>query len=645
MKSEEIREKFIEFFKKKGHKIEDPSSLISDDPSTLFTTAGMQQFKKFYLNPKEAPAAKIATIQPCFRTSDIDEVGDETHLTFFEMLGNFSFGYPKISGSYFKKEAIEMAWEFLTDKKWLGIDKERIRATFFKGDNGKGLKLDNESLEILESLKKKGLPRVSTQVYKENFWSLGTEGSPGGPTVEFYVLPLRSSEGAKGGDNVEVWNLVFNEYVFKDGKYVPSEFKGVDTGMGLERSAAVINNAENIFHTDLFDLPHKKLHEFLKQEGPVAERIILDHLKAAVFIINDGILPSNKDAGYVVRRLIRRAIVKAKQIGIDNEFTKDITLEIIKTYDGVYKFDEEKITAELEKEETKFRKLLASAIPRKNKRIHIINRIGKGSETFTEWESDKKWLEDDNKYVGSKFSKEILALGEKLKKGSIEASIAGAGASIASGLSAFRIESTYGYPHEFFFDELSETLPGKVVQEAKGVFSKAENEHRKLSRTASAGMFKGGLAGGGEMETKFHTATHLLLAALRDILGKDVNQKGANITAERIRFDFNYPEKLSDEQIKKIDGWVNDKISKNLDVKMEEMPLSKALEIGATSIPGFKYPNKVKVYSINDFSREICGGPHVENTSELGHFEIKKEESSSAGIRRIKAVLENSIIK
>jgi alanyl-tRNA synthetase len=513
----------------------------------------MQQFKRFYTHPEEAPAKNVTTCQPCFRTSDIDEVGDDTHLTFFEMLGNFSFG------GYFKKEAIEWGYEFLT--KELGIKQDRIWCSIFSGDEKNPR--DDESAKILEKMgiKYKEFPR------EDCFWGPTGDEGPCGPCVEMFV------------DDIEVWTLVFNEYYKNtDGSYRKLETPGVDTGMGLERMLVVKNDFKNVYETDVFEpiikkieeISSKKYQEFQKEFG-----IIADHIKAATFAINDGILPSNKDAGYIVRRLIRRAIVKAKKLGIENNFISQIAKKIIETYPN-YTFDE-KIFSELEKEEQKFRNTL---------------KAGLG-----EFEKVRENLD---------------------------------------GGMAFRLYETYGFPLEM----TEELAKENNINFYKKDFEEAFKAHQEKSRTASAGMFKGGLASGGEIETKFHTATHLLLASLREILGKEVNQKGANINSERIRFDFNWPEKLSDEQIKQVEDWVNDKIAQNLDVKMEEMSLAKALQSGATSIPGFKYPDVVKVFSIGNISREICGGPHVKNTSELGHFKIIKEESSSAGVRRLKAVLE-----
>lgn len=582
--SNSLRQKFLEFFERKGHKVIPSSSLVPEnDPSVLFTTAGMQQFKRYYLFPDEAPTSRIATCQKCIRTGDIDEVGDETHLTFFEMLGNFSFGYPEKEGSYFKEEAVKMAWKFLTEE--LGIDKSRIYATYFDGDDR--VPADKESLEILKKID--GLAKIEPQGFDDNFWSLGTEDSPGGPTVEFYV------------DNVEIWNLVFNEFVLKNNKYEyePAKMKGVDTGMGLERLVAVMQDKSDVYETDVFapiietieKISGKKYEENKKEF-----RIIADHIKSAVFMIADGIEPSNKDRGYVSRRLIRRAIVKGKSLNIENNFTTDLVREVVKIYTD-YMLDEKKIIEELEKEELKFRKTLEIGL----RQFDIIS--GMKSKT-----NEEDWKPE-----------EINA--DEL----------------------FDLYQTHGLPVEISLEIAKEkNIP--VLEGASGQFEAMKRIHQTLSRTASSGMFKGGLADNKIETTRLHTVAHLLLAALRRVLGEQVEQKGSNITEERLRFDFNNPEKLAPEQIKKVEDIVNEKISEGLPVVMQEMDLEDAKKFGATGSFSDRYGDVVKIYTIGipeePFSREICGGPHIKNTSELGHFKITKEESSSSGVRRIKAILE-----
>jgi alanyl-tRNA synthetase len=557
MDSKELRQKFLEFFEEKEHKILPAASLIpKDDHSVLFTTAGMQQFKKYYADPSVAPAVKVATCQPCVRTSDIDEVGDETHLTFFEMLGNFSFN------DYFKKETIELAWEFLTEV--LKVDKSRIHATYFEGNEI--APADEESFTILKTID--GLEKIEPQGFEDNFWSLGTENSPGGPTVEFYI------------DGIEIWNLVFNEYVFKNGKYEKSKFRGVDTGMGLERMLAVINNFDNVYKTDLLAPIVTSIDADDKNK-----RIIADHIKTAVFIINDGVVPANKDQGYIVRRLIRRAMVKSKDVDLIK-----LAEDVFELYDGVYKFDRETIKSEIDKEISKFN-----------------NGLNKFDEYYSRYLS-KQGQDHIAPVIGGKF--------------------------------AFDMFQSYGFPLEVTLDEFRKR--NMLVNEPaiKQDFNQLLKAHQEQSRTASAGMFKGGLTTQSEQATKYHTATHLLLAALRQVLGPDVHQKGSNITDERLRFDFSWPEKMTDEQIKKVEDLVNEKIEADLQVSMSEMKLEDARNCGVVGEFNEKYGDIVKVYAVGDFSKELCGGPHVETTGSLGHFKIQKEESSSAGIRRIKAVLE-----
>lgn len=568
LSASELRKKFLDFFEQRGHKVIPSASLIPEnDPTVLFTTAGMQQFKRYYLFPDEASSARITTCQKCVRTVDIDEVGDETHLTFFEMLGNFSFGYAKKEGSYFKEKAIKLAWEFLTEE--LKIEKSRIYATYFKDDTAE-VPEDNESLEILQKIE--GLSDVKPQGLDDNFWSLGTEGSPGGPTVEFYI------------DGVEIWNLVFNEFVMKNGKYEPAELKGIDTGMGLERLAVMIQDKSDVYQTDIFEAIVSKIEEIsnLKYgEGPddnfencwievrKSMRIVADHIRSAEAMILDGVVPANKDQGYVLRRLIRRAVVQGRKISLSDNFTS------LLANDG-------KAKQELEKEETKFRKTLEKGL-----------KILSSQDNF-------------------------------------------------DGKTIFDLHQTYGIPVEIAIEEV-EASGEKILDSDLKEFRKLQSEHQEQSRTASAGMFKGGLADNKEATTKLHTAAHLLLVALKEVLGPQVEQKGSNITEERLRFDFNNPGKLTDEQLGRIEAIVNEQIEKSLPVTMEEMTLDEAKKSGAHGTFSDRYGDKVKVYTIgsNDepFSCEICGGPHVSNTSELGHFKITKEESSSSGVRRIKAVL------
>lgn len=571
MTSQELRNKFLSYFQSKGHLISSPSLLIPEnDPSVLFTSAGMQQFKKYYLEPKDVPNNRITTVQPCVRTSDIEEVGDKTHLTLFEMLGNFSFDYPKANESYFKKDAIIFAWEFLTET--LQISKDRISATYFTGDEKSNLPKDADSYNLIKEITNLPEDKITGTGKDETFWGPTGDEGPCGPTVEFYV------------DGVEIWNLVFNQFYFRNGKYTILSQMGIDTGMGLERLLVQVNNVSDVYKTDLFtpiilkleSLTGKKYDEFEKEF-----RIISDHLKASIFMIGQDILPSNKYQGYVVRRLIRRAIVQAHHLGNDKNFCSEVIGNIIEIYGDNYPFlseSKDKITAELDKEETKFRKTLNNAL----KKLNSLEKIT-ASELFDLYQS-------------------------------------------------------YGLPVQISLDE-AKTQNKEIEDDILSKFDQLLKKHQETSRTTTEGTFKGGLVGQNEVTIKYHTATHLLHAALRKVLGTHVQQKGSNINTERLRFDFTHPTAMTKDQVKEVENLVNEVISQNLEVKCEEMETEKAKDSGALGFFAHKYGDVVKVYSIGDFSKEICGGPHVANTKELGKFEITKEESSSSGVRRIKAIL------
>jgi len=586
MTTRELKQKYLKFFEERGHKIIPSASLIPEnDPTVLFTTAGMHPLVPYLLGEKHPAGNKLVNVQKCIRTSDIDEVGDDVHLTFFEMLGNWGLGSPASTrggeptrGGYWKKEAIEMSWEFLFDKKWLGLDKNKISVSVFAGDLD--VPKDTESAKIWENL---GIPksRIKFLGKKDNFWGPAGKIGPCGPCTEMFY------------DNVEIWNDVFMEYNKKeDGTYEPLKQKNVDTGMGVERTVAILNNKKSVYDIE----PLKSIVDKVRvlcgtsHVPHKAERIIADHLRAATFIMGDekGIAPSNVEQGYILRRLIRRAIRYGKKIGIDKPFTHEIAKIIdIDNKDFVIE--------QLIREEEKFNKTLE-----------------KGLREFEKIPFDKKSLSEMSEL-------------------------------------AFYFFSTLGFPLEMFFEELKNR---NIKYDEKGISKGFQNEfeaHQKLSRTATAGKFKSGLADNSEAVTKLHTATHLLLAALRQVLGEHVFQKGSNITAERLRLDFSYSEKMTKEQIKKVEDLVNKQIKKDLAVCCEEMPLEEAKKKNAMGVFESKYGNKVKVYTIGDvpstgsglaFSQEICSGPHAQKTGELGHFKILKEEASSAGVRRIKAVLE-----
>lgn len=598
MRSNEIRKKFLEFFKSKGHAIIPSASLVpvETDPTVLFTTAGMQPLTPYFLGEKHPGGQRVANAQKCARTSDIEEVGDASHLTFFEMLGNWSFG------DYFKKEAIEWSWEFLTDKKWLGLDKDRIAASVFAGDpstnSGQAQPFDEESFEIWKNL---GLSekRIAKLPKKDNWWGPVGRTGPCGPDTEIFYWADKSSPDdfqKTHSDSrwIEIWNDVFMQYgKTQDGGYQRLKQKNVDTGMGLERMAMVMQNKNNVYETDLFQplvvkikskIPASLAGELnLKpNDSEKSVRIVADHIKASVFIISDGVEPSNVGRGYILRRLIRRAVRHGRLLGIKDNFLNNIAEPVFEIYKEVY--------LELDKN--------------KEKILRVLNN-------------------------------EIEKFGRTLEKGLKEFEKISRGGSV-SGRDAFMLFSTYGFPLEMTVEMAKEKDLKVNVKD----FDKEFIKHQDLSRTAAAGVFKGGLADAGEQTKKLHTAAHLLHQALRIVLGNHVAQKGSNITAERLRFDFSHPQKMTGNEIKKAEVLVNEKIRENLPVMCEEMNLDEAKKSGAVGVFDNKYGEKVKVYSIDNFSKEICAGPHVKSTGELGRFKIIKEESVSSGIRRIKAVLE-----
>ena len=550
-----LRDKFLDFFVKKGHMVVPSSSLKPTDPSVLFTTAGMQQFKEYYLGKPSPFGKNVASCQKCFRTSDIEEVGDESHLTFLEMLGNFSFG------GYFKEEAIKMALEFLIANCKLKID--NLKFTYFKGD--KVIPGDLESKKIWLKL---GIPenKIIGMGREDNFWGPTGFWGPCGPTTEIHF-----------GD-VELWNLVFNEYYqSEEGKLNPLKQKGVDTGIGLERLAMVVQGKSSVYETDLF---FPIMRELLG-ENERAKRIIADHVRSTVFLISEGIFPSNIERGYVLRRILRRVIRYGKILNLPKDFLIPLAQKVIEIYKDIYPevlSKQTDILTVIQNEEEKFEKTL-----------------GSGLKNF-----------------------------EKiLRKGNI------------SGIDAFHLYDTYGFPLELT-EELARERGLRI--DKKG-FDEAFKKHQEISRAGVEKKF-GGIGKEAPYEaTKLHTATHLLQAALREILGNHVEQMGSDITPQRLRFDFFHPQKMTKKELKEVEDLVNQKIRENLEVKREEMDFKEAIKSGALAFFKEKYPEKVTVYTIDDFSKEICAGPHVSKTSELGHFRIIKEESSGAGVRRIRAIL------
>ena len=578
-----IKDLYIDYFVSKGH-TQIPSAPIvpENDPSVLFNTAGMQPLIPYLTGQPHPYGTRLCDYQKCVRTNDLDEIGDLTHHTFFEMLGNWSLG------DYFKDESIEWSFEFLT--KVLNIPVERLAVTIFAGNDT--LEYDKEAHDKWLSL---GIPenRIA-RTEKDNFWIAGETGPCGTDTEIFYFRSddeIPDTFDTEDDRWVEIWNNVFMQYYkHEDGTLTELPKKNVDTGMGLERIVAVLEGKNDNYTSsvwkDVIELIEKISGK--KYEGnEVSMRIIADHIRTAVFISADdaGIKPSNKDQGYILRRLIRRAIRHAKGLDIDinSNWEEEIALLIIDKYKKYY--------SELDK----------------NKQIVI----------------------DTLRNEKNKFNR-------TLEKGLREFEKATRNNNDIDALTAFHLYDTYGFPIELT-EELAKEKGLKVDIEGFNIKFK---EHQELSRTASAGKFKGGLAGDSEIETKYHTATHLLNAALKVVLGNDTHQRGSNITSERMRFDFNCDHKMTDEEKKQTEDLVNKWIEEKLDVTVEEMTKEEAIKSGAECMFIEKYPDIVTVYSIGNISKELCGGPHVKNTSELGHFKIKKEEASSAGIRRIKAVLE-----
>ena len=584
MKAIEIRRKYLNFFKNHGHSIIPSAPLIPEnDSSVLFTTAGMQPLVPYLLGEPHPQGKRLTDYQKCVRTNDIDEVGDNRHLTYFEMLGNWSLG------DYFKEESIQMSYDFLT--KELEIPAEKISVTCFAGDE------DCARDEVTaECWKKAGIPEERIYYFgKDDNWWIAGETGPCGPDTEMFYdtgKPKCSPDcnpSCGCGKYVEIWNNVFMEF-YKDenGKYTKLKQKNVDTGLGIERMTMILEGKETPFETELFSHIMDKLVELQKVDNIASRRIVAEHLRSSMMIIADGGRPSNIDRGYILRRLIRRMIrhMNKLQISLDELSTLiDLNVENLK-----------EMYPELEDKKEIIKNV-------------IIEEKDKFVKTLTKGEKE--------------FEKEI----EEIKK---------QGKETVDGKIVFKLYDTYGFPPEVT-EELAKENGMKIDKEE---FSKLFKEHQEKSRAGSEQKFKGGLAATGEMETKYHTATHLLNAALKQILGPHVHQKGSNITADRMRFDFSHPSKMTDEEKQKTEDLVNQWIKEAIPVEHMEMKKDEAIKMGAEAMFIEKYGDIVSVYKIGDVSLELCGGPHVHNTSELGHFKIKKEESSSSGVRRIKAILE-----
>ncbi len=591
MKAKELRAKFIEFFKENGHAEIKSAPLIPDnDPTVLFTTAGMHPLVPYLLGEKHPLGTRLTDYQKCIRTGDIEEVGDPVHLTFFEMLGNWSLG------DYFKVESIGYSFEFLTGERWLSIPLDRLAFTVFAGDEDAPF-----DAEAFEEWRKHGVSekRIAKLPKKDNWWGPAGETGPCGPDTEifYWTGPQPTPETFDPSEKrwVEIWNNVFMQY-FKnaEGKFEPLAQKNVDTGMGVERVTAILQGKSSCYDTEIFAPLFAKLDELRGVSAPAerthSERIIVEHMRAASFIMADGVTPGKVDQAYVLRRIIRRAIREAMKLGLNSRFTVALAQVVIDNYKDVYPelgINEKQILEEFEMEERQF----ASALEHGTK----------------------------------EFEKLIARVPAHIEK------------KVISGKNAFYLYETYGFPIELTVEMAVEK--GFTV-DMKG-YQDAYEKHQALSRQGAEQKFKGGLADHSEETALLHTATHMLHKALRMVLGDHVAQKGSNITAERLRFDFSHPDKMTPEQIAEVQKIVNEQIKRALPVVCEEMSIEDARNSGAIGLFGNKYGERVKVYSVGDFSKEICGGPHAQNSAQLGEFVIQKEESSSRGVRRIKAVIKH----
>jgi alanyl-tRNA synthetase len=588
MQAKDIRYKFLEFFKGKGHTVIPSSPLLPEnDPTVLFTTAGMHPLVPYLLGEQHPGGKRLTDHQKCIRTGDIDEVGDNTHLTFFEMLGNWSLG------DYFKEDAIKWSFEFLTSPKWLGIPVNKLAVSVFKGDSD--APVDEEAAKIWKEL---GIPahKIAYLPKSKNWWGPAGQTGPCGPDTEmFYWVgsgepPKNSDPGSDENNWVEIWNDVFMQYSkTAEGKFEPLKQKNVDTGMGLERVAAVLQGKKSVYQTELFTPVIEKIvaltHKELDQAN-TSVRIIADHIRAATMMAADGVKPGNLDQGYVMRRLIRRAIRHGKILGVVEDFTAIIAKKVIHVMSDFYPElgHEEEILNVFRQEEEQFGKTLMHGL------------------------------------------REFEKLASRVEGGRV------------SGLEAFHLYDTFGFPIEM----TQELAKEKGLQVDRAGFDESFRKHQDLSRAGAEQKFSGGLADHSEECKMLHTATHLLQQALRHVLGDHVAQKGSNITRERLRFDFSHSEKLTPDQLKQVEEIVNAKIKDDLPVHFELMTVDQAKALGVIGLFEDKYAalgDKIKVYFIGGFSKEICGGPHVDRTGQLKNFKIKKEEASSAGVRRIKAVI------
>jgi alanyl-tRNA synthetase len=602
MKTDELRSRFLEFFREKGHAVIPSASVIPEnDPTVLFTTAGMHPLVPYLLGEKHPAGKRLANAQKCIRTGDIDEVGDNRHLTFFEMLGNWSLG------DYFKNESIPWSFEFLTSERWLNIDPDRIYVTVFEGDADAPQDLESTRL-WQEGFRTRGIDakpseRIFAYPKSKNWWGPAGSQGPCGPDTEIFYdtgAPHDTAFGATCHPNcdcgrfVEIWNNVFMEFnKTSDGRFEPLTQRNVDTGMGLERTLVALGGLQTVFQIDTFQALISTISALSNKnygsnpEDDRAMRVIADHVRTAAFILGDphAVTPSNVDQGYILRRLIRRAVRYGRQLGINGSFTSKIAEEVVRLFGGAYpemQKNADRISSELNAEEDKFSRTLQNG-------LREVERVRR-------------------------------EIGDTLD---------------IPGETAFYLYESFGFPKEL----TEEVLGRKVNNESWNASMKA---HQDRSRQGAEKKFKGGLADQSWTSTRYHTATHLLHKALREVLGNWVEQRGSNITPERMRFDFSHPQKMTPEELRRVEALVNDAITRDLPVHYEEMSVDEAKARGAIGLFEERYGERIKVYVVGDFSTEICGGPHVEHTGQIGRFKIVKEEASSSGIRRIKAIIENA---
>ena len=648
--SNELRSLFLKFFQDHGHAVISSASVIPEnDPTVLFTTAGMHPLVPYLMGEKHPAGTRLTDVQKCIRTGDIEDVGDFSHLTFFQMLGNWSLG------DYFKKEMIPWSWEFLTSPDYLGLPKERLAFSVFAGNED--CPRDEESAQLWRDC---GVDddHIFFLPKENNWWGPAGTTGPCGPDTEMFFITDKEpcgpdcSPACSCGRYLEIWNDVFMQYNKNaEGKFEPLSQKNVDTGMGLERTICVLNGKKSVYETDAFTDILAKIAELSGKEygsddeTTKAFRIIADHMRTSTFIMGDdrGVSPSNVDQGYVLRRLIRRAVRYGMGIGMPDGFTGEIAKVVIAQFEEVYpelKRNEAFVLEQLALEETRFAKTLRQGEKEFEKIYNNVQNTKATLEAILNAENKVALAQEYAQVKKLRPSPDMMPIIEAAKAGDENALVEAVNARLATlsvmdGRSAFKLYDTYGFPIEMTIELATE----KGLTVDQNDFAERFKQHQATSQAGAEQRFKGGLADHSEQTARLHTATHLMHTALRKVLGPEVAQKGSNITAERLRFDFSFGRKMTAEEIAEVEKLVNEAIAAKAPVVCEEMTVAEAKEQGAIGLFESKYGEKVKVYTMGEFSKEICGGPHAENTGDLVSFKIKKEESSSAGVRRIKAVI------